>query len=224
VRERRSIGRNSSVHEADACTNAGEDCVSRRAEPATIRVARAADRNGLTGDVLDGSGRANSGGPVVTPSKTRRFDLVQVFILVIIPLGLLHHADHVGRADHSSWPFRPEVGPFTVTLLIYPVLVLVFLARRRPWVRVAGLGVVSLFTLLAHTMIEPPQQIYGTWANNLSTDALLYSVDREHMHNLFGIESPWLGVLATVLTAVLTVLLLVAWAVALRDARRAGHA
>jgi hypothetical protein len=224
VRERRSIGRNSSVHEADACTNAGEACVSRRAEPATIRVARAADRNGLTGDVLDGSGRANSGGPVVTPSKTRRFDLVQVFILVIIPLGLLHHADHVGRADHSSWPFRPEVGPFTVTLLIYPVLVLVFLARRRPWVRVAGLGVVSLFTLLAHTMIEPPQQIYGTWANNLSTDALLYSVDREHMHNLFGIESPWLGVLATVLTAVLTVLLLVAWAVALRDARRAGHA
>lgn len=159
----------------------------------------------------------------MTPSKARRLDPVQAFILVIIPLGLLHHADHVGRADHSSWPFRPEVGPFTVTLLIYPVLVLVFLARRRPWVRVAGLGVVSLFTLLAHTMIEPPQQIYGTWANNLSTDALLYSVDREHMHNLFGIESPSLGVLATVLTAVLTVLLLVAWAVALRDARRAGH-
>jgi hypothetical protein len=160
----------------------------------------------------------------VTPSRARRLDLVQAFVLVIIPLGLLHHADHVGRADHSSWPFRPEVGPFTVTLLIYPVLVLVFLARRRPWVRVAGLGVVSLFTLLAHTMIEPPQQIYGTWANNLSTDALLYSVDREHMHNLFGVESPLLGVLATVLTAVLTVLLLVAWAVAFRDAWRAGHA
>jgi hypothetical protein len=66
----------------------------------------------------------------VTPSKTRRLDLVQVFTLVILLLGLAHHADHVGRADHSSWPFRPEVGPFTVTLLIYPVLVLVFLARR----------------------------------------------------------------------------------------------
>ena len=160
----------------------------------------------------------------MTSSKARRLDAVQVLVLVIIPLGLLHHADHVGRADHSSWPFRPEVGPFTATLLIYPVLVLVFLARRRPWVRAAGLGVVSLFTLLAHTMIEPPQQIYGTWANNLSTDALLYSVDREHMHNLPGIESPALGVVATVLTAVLTALLLVAWVVSLRDARRAGHA
>jgi hypothetical protein len=188
------------------------------------RVARAAEREGLAGptpDVLDGSVRADSSRPAVTPSKTYRLDRVQAFVLVIIPLGLLHHADHVGRADHSSWPFRPEVGPFTVTLLIYPVLVLVFFARRRPWVRVAGLGVVSLFTLLAHTMIEPPQQIYGTWANNLSTDALLYSVDREHMHNLLGVESPSLGVLATVLTVVLTTLLLVAWVVAIRDARRA---
>ena len=72
-------------------------------------------------------------------------------------------------------------------------------------------------------MIEPPQQIYGTWANNLSTDALLYTVDREHMHNLLGVESPALGVTATVLTVVLTALLLAAWALAMRDVRRAGH-
>ena len=64
-----------------------------------------------------------------------RLDLVQKLVLVAIPLGLLHHADHVGRADHSSWPFRPEVGPFTFTLLIYPVLVLVFVARRGHWSR-----------------------------------------------------------------------------------------
>lgn len=98
-----------------------------------------------------------------------RLDLVQKLILVAIPLGLLHHADHVGRADHSAWPFRPEIGPFTFTLLIYPVLVLALLARERSWVRVLALGVVSLFTLVAHTLVEPPQQIYGTWANNLST-------------------------------------------------------
>ena len=160
----------------------------------------------------------------MTRSKPGRLDVVQKLVLSMIPLGLLHHADHVGRADHSSWPFRPEVGPFTFTLLIYPVLILVFLARRRPWVRVAGLGLVSLFTLLAHTLIEPPQQIYGTWANNLSTDALLYTVDREHMHNLFNIESPLLGVLATLLTTVLTALLLFTWVVAIRDARRSEHA
>jgi hypothetical protein len=115
----------------------------------------------------------------------------------------------VGRADHSSWPFRPEVGPFTFTLLIYPVLVLVLLTHRH-WVRVVGLGLVSLFTLLAHSLIEPPQQIYGTWANNLSTPAPLYSVDPEHLHNLLDVESPMLGVLATILSIVLTVLLLVA--------------
>jgi hypothetical protein len=155
----------------------------------------------------------------MTPSTAKPLDLVQKLVLVAIPLGLLHHADHVGRVDHSSWPFRPEIGPFTYTLLIYPVLVLVLLTRRH-WVRILGLGFVSLFTLLAHSLIEPPQQIYGTWANNLSTPAPLYSVDTEKMHNLFGVESPLLGILATILATVLTALLLVAWAVAIRDARR----
>jgi hypothetical protein len=155
----------------------------------------------------------------MTPTMLGRLDLVQKLVLVAIALGLLHHADHVGRADHSSWPFRPEVGPFTFTLLIYPVLVLALLAHRH-WVRVVGLSVVSLFTLLAHTLIEPPQQIYGTWANNLSTPAPLYTVDPEYMHNLFDVQSPLLGVLTTILSIVLTALLLLAWAVAIRDARR----
>lgn len=136
----------------------------------------------------------------MTAAVARRLDLVQRLVLVAIPLGLLHHADHVGRADHSAWPFKPEVGPFTWTLLIYPVLVVVLLAHRGSWLRVVGLGLVSLFTLVAHTLIEPPQQIYGTWANNLSTPALLYDVDPEYMHNLFNVEWPWLGVLATLLS------------------------
>ena len=158
----------------------------------------------------------------MTPAMRRRLDLVQRLVLIAIPLGLLHHADHVGRADHSSWPFRSELGPFTFTLLIYPVLVLVLLTRRHG-VRVVGLGLVSLFTLAAHLLIEPPQQIYGTWANNLSTPAPLYSVDPEHMHNLSDVEPPLLGVLATILSTVLTALLLVAWVLAIRDARRRNH-
>ena len=146
-------------------------------------------------------------------------DPVQKLIVVIVPLGLLHHADHVGRADHSSWPFRSELGPFTFTLLIYPVLVVAFLARRGSWLRAAALGIVALFTLVAHTLIEPPGQIYGTWANNLSTDAPLYTVDREHMHNLFDREMPLLGNLATILSVVLTGLLLIAAFQAIRDTR-----
>ncbi len=159
----------------------------------------------------------------MTSSMLSRLDLVQKLVLVAIPLGLLHHADHVGRADHSSWPFRPEVGPFTFTLLVYPVLVLVFLARRRHWIRITGLGLASLFTLLAHSLIEPPQQIFGTWANNLSTPAPLYTVDPEYIHNLFGVESPLLGVLAALLSVILTAVLLVALALAIRDSRRSDH-
>jgi hypothetical protein len=184
-----------------------------------IGAARASDRGGEVG--LDGRGRGlDRRGLPITTSRANRLDLVQKLVLVIVPLGLLHHADHVGRADHSSWPFRPEVGPFTVTLLIYPVLALVLFARRGGWGRVAGLGIVSLFTLLAHTLIEPPQQIYGTWAENRSTPAPLYSVDPEHVHNAFDLESPLLGALATALSVVLTALLLLAWVVAIRDARR----
>jgi hypothetical protein len=146
-----------------------------------------------------------------------RLDPVQKLVTVIVPLGLLHHADHVGRADHSSWPFRSELGPFTYTLLIYPILVLVFVARRGHWFRAIGLGIVALVTVVAHTLIEPPGQIYGTWANNLSTDAPLYTVDPEHMHNQFDRNLPLLGNLATTLSIVLTGLLLVAAVLAIRD-------
>lgn len=152
-------------------------------------------------------------------TTARRLDLVQKLVLVIIVLGLLHHLDHVGRVDHSSWPARPELGPFTFTLLIYPVLVWMIFARLGGWTRVVGLGLVSLFTLLAHTLIEPPQQIYRTWADNLSTPAPLYTVDADKLHNIFNAEYPVLGALATVVTIALTVLLLVAWAVSIRDLR-----
>jgi hypothetical protein len=96
-----------------------------------------------------------------------------MLVLIAIPLGLLHHADHVGRADHSSWPFRPEVGRFTFTLLIYPVRCWSSWPADGTGCGSRAWGFVSLFTLLAHSLIEPPQQIYGTWANNLSTPALL---------------------------------------------------
>jgi len=156
----------------------------------------------------------------MTSLRLSRLDPVQKLVLLAIPLGLLHHADHVGRADHSSWPFRPQVGPFTFTLLIYAVLVGILLTGQRHWLRVGGLGLVSLGTLFAHSLVEPPQQIYGTWANNLSTPAPLYTVDPQYMHNLLDAEVPLLGLLATLLSVALTALLLVAWAVAIRDALR----
>ena len=36
-----------------------------------------------------------------------------VLIALTVGFGLLHHIDHVLRVDHSRWPFRPDVNPFT---------------------------------------------------------------------------------------------------------------
>jgi hypothetical protein len=141
-------------------------------------------------------------------------------VVAIVPLGILHHIDHVLRGDHAGWPFRPEVTAFTFTLLIYPILAIAWFMHARLWVRAGTIGVVAAFVLLAHTLIEPPQQIYGTWAHNRSTDALLYTVDPDHIHNLLNVESPVVGIVAAALAVVLTILIIMAFVVAIRDARQ----
>src|SRR5512133_1331861 len=63
-------------------------------------------------------------------------------LLGVVALAVLHHRDHVLRADNSGWPFTPDVTPFTISLLVYPIFVLDFLLLRdRPWVRVGLIAV-----------------------------------------------------------------------------------
>lgn len=51
-------------------------------------------------------------------------------------LSALHIADHALRVDHSGWPFRPEVTPFTFSLLAFPMLLFaLFGPRRLYWLR-----------------------------------------------------------------------------------------
>jgi hypothetical protein len=154
------------------------------------------------------------------PTRIRGLVTFEKLVVTIVPLGLLHHVDHVLRGDHSGWPFRPDPTAFTFTLLIYPLLAIAWYSRHKTWTRVWIVGIIATFVVLAHTLIEPPQQIYGTWAYNRSTDAVLYAVDPEHIHNLLNVESPMVGATAAVLSIVLTALLVVAFVVALRDARR----
>lgn len=52
--------------------------------------------------------------------SSRRFLLV--FASSATVFGLLHHADHVIRGNHSGWPFQAEVTPFTFSLLIYALI------------------------------------------------------------------------------------------------------
>jgi hypothetical protein len=152
-----------------------------------------------------------------------RLSLFAQLVVIIVPLGILHHIDHVLRADHAGWPFRPEVTAFTFTLLIYPLLALAWSMGAKPWLRAGIMGIIALFVLGAHTLIEPPQQIYGTWANNRSTDAVLYTVDLEHVHNLLNIESPLLGIIAALLSIALTAVIIIAFIVAVRDALRSDN-
>ena len=59
-----------------------------------------------------------------------RFTLGEWMLLGVVALAFLHHVDHVLRADNSGWPFTPDVTPFTISLLVYPIFALDFLLLR----------------------------------------------------------------------------------------------
>jgi hypothetical protein len=112
--------------------------------------------------------------------------------LVTTALAVLHHIDHVLRVDHSGWPFRPDVTPFTYSLLVYVAIAAVLFLRRWPRTRIAMAGVLALVPTLAHMALETPFDQYRTWATRPDV-------------NLPALASPTLGVVAVVLTVLLSV-------------------
>ena len=100
---------------------------------------------------------------------------------------MLHHVDHVLRVDHSGWPFRSEVTPFTYSLLVYGLIAGVFLARGSPRLRIGLAAALFLFPTLAHVFLETPADQYHTWAARPEVNAL-------------GVSSAVLGVAAVVVT------------------------
>ena len=144
---------------------------------------------------------ANEGVPVSTKAtiSTRSRGLVSATVFV----GLLHHTDHVLRADHSGWPFTPVVTPFTFSLLAYPILLAVLFGSRLPLgIRAALLSLLTAFTIGAHTLIETPRMQYASWALNRSIDPALGPIP-----NLLCTQSPELGVAAVLTSLVLNLLL-----------------
>jgi hypothetical protein len=118
-------------------------------------------------------------------------------------IGILHHIDHVLRADHSGWPFRADVTPFTFSLLVYPVFFSVFLIRK-PLYQAAASFALFLFATLAHTFLETPFDQYHTWAHGSGTPGY------EGLTNLLHIRSQAMGLLAVTLTVLLSSLSLAA--------------
>jgi hypothetical protein len=138
-----------------------------------------------------------------------------ILLVVATVLGLIHHADHVLRVDHSGWPFQADVSPFTYSLLVYPVVLFVFLARSRPLLGAGALALTLVALQAAHLFAETPADQYGVWAHNASSQP-----DALGQPNLLGLESQALEVLATGLSILLSVFVLAAAMSLVADAWR----
>lgn len=78
----------------------------------------------------------------------------------------MHHVDHVVRHNAVGWPLTGEVNAFTVSLVIYPIIVTSLLLYRAGrvgpgfWALVSGGG--AVFVSVVHfgsTALEPPETI-----------------------------------------------------------------
>ena len=136
-------------------------------------------------------------------------------LLGVVALAVLHHLDHVLRADNSGWPFTPDVTPFTISLLVYPIFVLDFvLLRDRPWVRVGLVAVLFVALQVTHALVEPPGDQYGTWANG--TSAVPHALGQP---NLLHTASSVLGALSVAISSLLSLAVLAALVLLAREAR-----
>jgi Zn-dependent membrane protease YugP len=104
-------------------------------------------------------------------TNLRRWLLIAATAVTIF--GLLHHADHVVRGNHSGWPFQDEVSPFTFSLLIYALLVpglyLTFRGRLMAayWLvtSVVLFAVVTLAHFVGSEREAPIRDIYAVYAS-----------------------------------------------------------
>lgn len=124
---------------------------------------------------------------------------VKGFVVYLIIMGLIHHTDHALRFDHSGWPLRPLVTPFTFTLLVYPVLATFFFVKNKAY-RITMSLILLLVVWGTHLIIELPEHIYRTWADNRVPDGIYAG----HA-NLLHVASPALGILSVTQLGILAI-------------------
>ena len=119
-------------------------------------------------------------GAVSGRDRLRRVLLVLGVIVTVF--GMLHHVDHVVRGNHSGWPFREAVTPFTFSLLVYALLLPGIYMNLRGrvaagwWLFTAAVGVavVTFVHFLGGEEREAPiRDIYAVYANPLAELAAL---------------------------------------------------
>jgi hypothetical protein len=93
-----------------------------------------------------------------------------LYFLTILAAGMSlgHHVDHLIRGNAVGWPVTEQVNAFTMSLLVYPVIVIGLLAYRAGrvgpgfWALVSGGG--AVFVSVVHfgpAAVEPPELILG---------------------------------------------------------------
>jgi hypothetical protein len=123
------------------------------------------------------------------------------YLAISFVIGVCHHIDHVLRYDHSGWPFRPEVTPFTYSLLVYPIFLVAALSWRYSLLRITATALLFGFTTFAHVYFETPFDQYRTWAEG--SPVPLHGIQ----HTLLNTESRTAGILAATVTVLLSLFL-----------------
>jgi hypothetical protein len=139
---------------------------------------------------------------------TRSFPTpAEMWALGTTALGVLHHADHVLRVNHSGWPFLGEVTPFTYSLAVYPLIALLLWARGWRRFRAGLAGLLFLFPTVSHVTLETPITQYQTWAYRPEV-------------NMLGVRSPAMGTAAVTITLLLSAAAFMTFLAFLREALR----
>jgi hypothetical protein len=94
----------------------------------------------------------------------RRILYQLTFLAAAMSLG--HHADHLIRGNAVGWPVTEEVNAFTISLVVYPIIITGLLLYRAGrvgpgfWALVSGGG--AAFVAAVHfgpAAVEPPELI-----------------------------------------------------------------
>ena len=119
---------------------------------------------------MAGRGEIASGVSVVW-KRWRRSLLVLGSVVTVF--GVLHHVDHVVRGNHSGWPFKEEVTPFTFSLLVYALLLPGIYMNLRGRVAagwwlftaVVALALITFVHFVGADREAPIRDIYGAYGN-----------------------------------------------------------
>lgn len=99
--------------------------------------------------------------------------------IVVTGFGVFHRGDHVVRGNHSGWPFREAVTPFTFSLLVYALLLPGICMNLRGrvaagwWVFTAVLALVTFAHFLSGEREAPIRDIYAVYGSPMAGLAAL---------------------------------------------------